>query len=108
MHAHSPKPSRSELETLWRGYVCEARKRYDVAAAEFARVLNEQQCAATAAGWLPLRLARLRESMARTEYMRVLKIFTDLVVSGTVPEERAEKGTSTAYPFPRTDWFDRS
>ena len=38
-------------------------------------------------GRLALNLALQEESAARTEYMRVLRIFTRLILQGTPPEE---------------------
>jgi hypothetical protein len=38
-------------------------------------------------GRFALNLALQEESAARTEYMRVLKVYTELILHGTPPEE---------------------
>ena len=39
-------------------------------------------------GSLAVRKARQEESVARDEYMRLLRVVTDLIVHGKIPEER--------------------
>lgn len=76
---------------LWRGRLIEARKKYDQAVAEL-------QTASTAlkAGTLPTfdgstKQILRTETQALDEYMRILRIFTELVISGKAPEEEQGK-----------------
>src|SRR4051794_14141670 len=83
------KQSRAELEQLWRTRLLECGAKYESCVAEFRKVLEEQRQVGTSAGGRSIaeRNALLRKSVARKEYIRVLRIFTDLLVSGKVPEE---------------------
>jgi hypothetical protein len=74
---------------LWRGRLIDARKKYDLA-------VTGAKTAGTdfTAGTLPTPdgsqnvVNTLRaETTARKEYLHILQIFTDLVVSGKRPEE---------------------
>lgn len=84
------EPDRAQLEEIWGTRLKETRIAYQFATANFAKVLSEQNQGLTPApdGSLALRQARLQESAARNEYMRVLRIFTELVVSGKLPNDR--------------------
>jgi hypothetical protein len=87
-----PKPTfhdSQRIADLWRGRLLEARKKYDLS-------VTEVKTAGTdfTAGTLPApdgsqhMVNSLRaETIARKEYLRILQIFTDLVVSGKSPEE---------------------
>src|SRR5438045_786883 len=83
------KQSRAELEKLWRTRLLKCGAKYESAVAEFRKVLEEQKQLGTSAGGrsLAVRNALLRKSLARKEYIRVLRIFTDLMVLGKIPEE---------------------
>jgi len=77
------------IADLWRGRLLDARKKYDLAVTESKTVGTD-----FTAGTLPTpdggqnMVNTLRaETRARNEYLRVLRIFTDLVVSGKRPEE---------------------
>jgi hypothetical protein len=93
MHDKRPDRSRQEVEGRWRTYVADARRKYYVASADFAKAEDERQHGLTPHpdGSFSLRQARLRESAALREYVRVLKIFTDLLVSGKMPDEKPSK-----------------
>ncbi len=80
---------RKELEDRWRERLDTARHDYDVAVLRFDTVLSDQIKHPLPApdGSRSVRLARCEESAARNEYMRLLRIFTDLIVHGTIPEE---------------------
>jgi hypothetical protein len=74
---------------LWRGRLLEAKSKYDLA-------VTEAKGAGTSfrAGTLPtpdgshnLINAIRAETQARDEYLRVLRVFMDLVVDGKRPEE---------------------
>ena len=81
--------SRTELELVWQGYVRSARQRYDEQCEEFDRVTTEFQARLYQSpdGGEAMRLARHRQSLALNEYMRTLRIYTDLVLKGVLPEE---------------------
>jgi hypothetical protein len=83
------KQSLVELSQLWHGRLQIAEDRYILAAAQFQKAIKEQRDGMAPApdGTLALRKARARESATRREYMRVLRVFTDLTVSGKIPEE---------------------
>ena len=81
--------SRTELELVWQGYVRSARQRYEEECQAFDRVATEfRECLYQSPdGGESFRLARHRQSLALKEYMRTLRIYTDLVLKGVVPEE---------------------
>ena len=82
------KQSRAELQQVWMTRLSESRKKYDLSVTRFRKVLEEQKHLGIPApdGSFAVRQARVQESTARNEYMRVLKIFTDLVLRGKVPD----------------------
>src|SRR5437016_4962245 len=85
--------SHQRLVDLWRGRLVEARKKYD-------QVILELQATRTnfTSETLPTptpdgstkRILRA-ETQALDEYMRTLRIFTELVISGKAPEEQQAK-----------------
>jgi len=78
-----------ELAVLWRNRVTLARQDYD-SAADHASVASKeflQGHRPTPDGGLHFRQLILAECSAREEYMRVLRIFTNLIVSGKEPPE---------------------
>jgi hypothetical protein len=83
------EPNRAQLEEIWGARLKQSRTAYQFATAQFAKALSEQNQRLTPApdGVLAVRQARLQETTARNEYMRVLRIFTELVVSGKPPTE---------------------
>jgi hypothetical protein len=83
------KQSRAELEQVWRNRLNDCRVSYDLSAAQCRKILAEQRQFAMPApdGSFAVRQGLLQESAARNEYIRVLKIFTDLVVHGRIPDE---------------------
>jgi hypothetical protein len=86
--AHAPH-SREQIEEHWRESVKTARLKYEFAVAESRRVLAEQKQWPLPApdGSGAIRNAILEESAARNEYIRTLKVFTDLTIHGKIPEE---------------------
>jgi hypothetical protein len=80
---------RHEIEDLWRDRVKMARCKYEDSVVEFTKILAEQKHWPLPApdGSTAVRNARIQESAALNDYMRTLKIYTDLVVSGKIPEE---------------------
>jgi len=85
----NPNVNRQELEDEWQERLHEAQKRYHEATArsnEALRVFRERSVP-TPDGGEGYNRALREETLARREYMRVLRIFTDLTVAGTIPEE---------------------
>ena len=81
------KQSRAELQQVWRTRLTESRTSYDLSVAQCRKVLKEQKFGMPAPdGSFAVRQAHLQESAARNDYMRVLQIFTDLVVRGKIPD----------------------
>jgi len=82
--------NRQALEALWRERLKIARANYDVAVAEFRKVSADLKRWPLPApdGSAAFRNARLAESAALNEYMNTLKIFSDLIISGKMPEHR--------------------
>jgi hypothetical protein len=81
--------SRTELEQVWQSRASLARQRYEESSREFIRLAGDLKkgryqppdCSEA------LRQARQRESLALEKYMRTVRIYTDLVVHGKLPEE---------------------
>ena len=82
------RPSR-ELENIWRLRLEEAAKRHKAASVDFKKILDEIVGGGDVPpdGSLAVRKARLHESAARREHMRILRQFTDLILYGKVPPE---------------------
>jgi hypothetical protein len=79
----------TELEQAWQTRVRVAKQRYEESSREFIRLAGDLKngryqppdCSEV------LRQARQRECFALDEYMRILQIFSDLVVNGKLPED---------------------
>jgi hypothetical protein len=80
---------RQEVEEYWRDRLKSARQKYELAVAQQHKALEQQKRWPLPApdGSGAVRSALIQESAARNEYMRILKIFTDLTIYGKVPEE---------------------
>ncbi len=78
---------RIQLEALWRSRVREARERYTTAAGRTWAVLEEweQSLLPSPDGAFIVRRSAELEATALSEYVRVLKVFTELVAHGKVP-----------------------
>jgi hypothetical protein len=90
--------SRRVLEDLWRLRLEDARERLDLArtySAEVRQIFPPDQ--AKAEGDFALQRAPCAENAALAHYVRVLRIFTDLVVDGTVPDEGAWQRSKAAH-----------
>jgi hypothetical protein len=72
--------SRRAAEERWCGRVRAAKLRFDLAIAESARALGEHDITG-------LEMAQAIEEEAREEYLRELRIFTDMVMRGKMPGE---------------------
>jgi hypothetical protein len=77
------------IQEAWRTRVEVARVKYDQAVAEFRRVLKDQRDYPLPSpdGSGAIRKARQEESVARREYIQVLKVFADLIMHGRLPPE---------------------
>ena len=82
----SPRQYRLNLEDTWRERVKAARVRYDKASREFRSVWGEHFEERLAADpTFAIQLARKHETAALQEYMRALKIYSDLLLRGQMP-----------------------
>ena len=86
------RPSRSQLEAAWRERVNRARSLYEEKAAIRKEMVAERSGLPINRGPDPdgrfaLNLALQEESAARKEFIRVLTIFTELVLHGPPPEQ---------------------
>ncbi len=84
-----PPSTLQEMEDFWRTRLDETRKQYERASVTFrqaAQDFTEKQMPLTD-GNLRFRRAIREESAARREYMRALRIFTDLIIHGKIPED---------------------
>jgi hypothetical protein len=82
-------PSQKLLEDLWRERLDAHRASYRQAKIVYAQALKENAeglCPGTG-GAASIQIALRAENRALSEYLRVLKIFTDLILHGDVPEE---------------------
>ena len=79
---------RQELEDFWRRKVEEARARYQTATEEYRKLLDGMPEGLAPTPDSPLALARQAQSEALAEYSNMLRVFTELTVHGTRPEEQ--------------------
>ena len=89
-------PSRRELQAAWQQRLKRARSLYAKKAAISKEMLAERRGRVWPINLKPdpdgrfaLHLALQEESAARTEYMRVLRIYTKLMREGTLPEDKS-------------------
>jgi hypothetical protein len=81
--------SHQHLTEAWHARVMSARKKYDLAVS-LTRIASQDfrtRQLPTPDGGSNLVGALRTESRARDEYMRVLRIFSDLVLRGEIPKE---------------------
>ena|SRR5215469_6366541 len=85
----SPAPDRKGLEEIWHKRVKDARLRLDRAMNDVMQVQRDFPAAVIPPpdSNFALRKARHAESTALTEYGHVLRIYTDLIVHGIIPNE---------------------
>lgn len=78
-----------ELEESLRNRLKQARADYDLAAAHLNRMIRESRDGVipSSDSALAIRQALAKESAKRDEYMRLLRIFTDLVVYDKAPND---------------------
>ena len=80
---------RQEVEEFWRRRLAEEKARYEVAVTRFQTASEDfrTQHATPPDGGFGVHLAITAESSARREYMRVLRLYTDLLLHGKIPDE---------------------
>ena len=81
--------NRQQLEDLWRQRVQDARLRLQFARTYVKEVQRdlEQGAVASADGHFAFQRAIRAEYIALSEYNRVLRVYTDLLVAGKIPDE---------------------
>jgi hypothetical protein len=80
-----PALSRLAQQEIWRKRLCRAEVAYQDAAEELRLALQRKDGTAAPEIGPELRSARSRKTAAREEYLRVLRVFTDLVLRGKSP-----------------------
>jgi len=84
---------RRTLEDSWRQRLEEARADYKKATDQYRKLLHDQPGGTRHSPNGALALARLAESEALAEYIRALRVFTELTVNGKMPEDRSAAGS---------------
>ena len=79
---------RQDLERDWRFRFVMARERYQTASRRHRQLLRENPEGLTPRHDDLVALAQHEESEALAEYTRILKLFTELVLYGRIPEEQ--------------------
>ena len=81
------KPSRLELEDVWRERLNDALRRYRIAKLEASTALIRERNEEIASpdGQFAFRKAQRAENMALAEYKHILTIFHNLVIDGKIP-----------------------
>jgi len=78
---------RRAIEESWRIKLEEASERYNAARSLYRQLLIEAPEGLTPSTDGPVAMARRTEAEALAEYTRVLKVFTELTVHGTMPQQ---------------------
>jgi hypothetical protein len=86
--------TRQDLEDLWRLRLEETQVRYREATEQYRKVLQGQADGRALNPDAALALARHAKSQALADYMRVLRMFTELTVNGKMPEVRSVAGSN--------------
>ena len=86
------RPVRREVVTAWQQRLDRARSRYQEKIAIRQKMVAERRVwpidlAPDPDGRFALHLALQEESASRTEYMRLLRIYSELILHGTPPDE---------------------
>ena len=93
----SPKPDLKQLKELWRGRLNDAKLQLD-----FARSFTGEDKDLTSTATHRRRL--VGEDKAEAEYVRVLRIYNDLMTLGKIPDEtewsrgKAESASGSEFP----------
>ena len=89
------RPSRLELEKAWHNRLRCAFSQYQKKLKCANETVDEWRLVRERGphpdGVLAIQLARREEALALAEYMRVLRIYRDLVIHSVVPEEAPDK-----------------
>jgi len=96
LEMHVVRPSREELENVWRERLNEALRQYRIAKldASTALIQYRQGEMPTPDGNFAFRKAAEAENRAFAEYTRLLSIFNDLVLEGKLPDSGSLTGIS--------------
>jgi hypothetical protein len=78
---------REVLENLWRERTLAAQQRLKIAKLDCGKAFEDQHHIARPDGSLAYRLALREENAALADYHRVLNVFMDLLLKGTMPPE---------------------
>jgi hypothetical protein len=97
MSPRGPALNPQNVEEHWSRRLADAKASYEIAVSRFRTASEDFRSRHTPSpdGGFNVHLAIAAESSARKEYMRVLRVFTDLVVYGKIPDEtesRAKPG----------------
>lgn len=89
--------SSTELEHAWLIRASLAKQRYEEASRDFIQLVGDlkNRRSSTLGCSEELREARQRESLALNQYLRAIRIYTDLVLKGMVPEESHSNNNRT-------------
>ena len=95
--------SHSELEMLWQARLEQAARRHGMANVRYFKVIEEyyQPTTTSSDGQVAILRAIQEADAARVDHMRVLRIFTDLMTFGKLPENesRARSDKRISSPF---------
>ncbi len=88
------EPSFDELTDYWCGRLQDATARHKAAIAQYREALEEYRTgtAPPVDGGFAFRQALRAETVARHEYVRILRIFTELILEGKIPEQEHSSG----------------
>jgi hypothetical protein len=100
MSASHPSRPDPQAAAAWRARLDKAKAEYDLAVAEFRRTAEECRFRQepTADSESALRKAQRAEATAREHYVRVLQVFTELVVEGKAPPPERAGQTEEGLP----------
>ena len=87
------RETRKRAEEIWREKLRQAEIRYQLASAQIRQLQAEHGNGSIPSpdGDLVLRKALRSENAARAEYMRVLRVFTRLIIYGERPEAKTSE-----------------
>jgi len=84
--------SPQDLDRIWRERILAARKRYENAAQAFRAIWGEHfDGKLTTDGRFAIQQAGKIESDALAEYIRALKAYTELMLTGRVPDQPVDR-----------------
>jgi len=94
MYPQARSASRIDMEDRWHKRLADARREHERAVEQFrhAAEIYRVQEVPFPDGGLALHRAIAAESLTRKEYIRVLRLFTDLILNGQSPPEEVSNG----------------